>query len=241
MHCLRSLDRYRLALKPLAAFVLFLLLQGCATRVDLDKVKAAYDGVKPCCKDFSQMTFEPLAFGADTRLSIEETDPAFDFGADGLSYFKAFALPARDNNYVLDLRSYILATMTFPANWVAFFPVVTMLDEQKHVLMSTKASQIQLVHESEERAMGLLLDLRNQPRARYIVIHTSNDLIQTAHDLIYPDYDIGVATIAGTTMTFPKAIEYQAWGSPVCPRKNLRLHTTTVVPTDALRIDAKPH
>jgi hypothetical protein len=162
---------------------------GCGQFVDMKSSLEAYRAASPCCTSFAELKYEQLTYPADLSISIDDHSPVFDFDRAGKSRFAAFELPQPGTPYRLVLRSYLLGDGLFDK--AAFFPLVTFLDADKKPFYTSSALLLKFVpftltnEPSEPSRLEFARVImppdpeRYETPARYIVIHTSRELIES--------------------------------------------------------------
>jgi hypothetical protein len=166
--------------------VLLMLLAACAQQVDLPAVKATYAAAKPTVAKLADADFAPLAFPSKTEFDIDAASPAFDFGAEGVSYFRAFELPPSDRPYTVVVASAARDYDCLPCRRAYFYQKVMVLDAAKKPLAGKlvrgpvyKKSSL-LADRLDRREVWL--NLTPDMGARYIVIYTTRALIAQGDD-----------------------------------------------------------
>lgn len=135
-------------IKQIVACGVFLLCAACTPRLDLATNFDRYNSATSCCADLAQMPFEPIGGRSEIVFAVGPDSPAFDFPAGGLSYFRAFELPARDRDYAIVLRSYIFSNADSSRTAALFYPRLTILDAQKRQIVTTDERQWQWIRSS---------------------------------------------------------------------------------------------
>lgn len=121
-----------------------LTLVSCVKSMNLDAAMRSYHQAKSCCASISDLPIGPTIAEGETIFSITDADPAFDFGDDGLSYFKSFQIPALGQPFHIVVQGDWIEN-GYPSKGVTvFYPVITLLDERRHVLGETSQSQFKL-------------------------------------------------------------------------------------------------
>jgi len=174
-----------------------LLCSACG-HVDVKASLDAYYAAQPCCSSFDELNYREISYPADLDFSIDDRTSVFDFGRSGKSRFVAFKLPDVGTPYRLDLRSYFMNDGT---NGAVFFPLVTFLDAAKKPIYTSDAVELRFVDNlfSDEpfKPVRLRYVTEVSPRDRYIVIHTSSDLIESGRVVSTPE---PVRVAASTTV-----------------------------------------
>jgi hypothetical protein len=161
--------------------LLLLLCAACGHFVDEKASLTAYRNAEPRCAAFADLPFEKLAYPADLDM-IDEKSPLFDFPGSGRSYFKAFELPSVGGPYRLVVRSYIVTSGFL--NQLTFYPLVTFLDADRRPIGTTSDREIRflgstMLDEPMENARVQIATLvPPEVPVRYIVVHTSRNLIE---------------------------------------------------------------
>jgi hypothetical protein len=182
----------------LLALFAILLCSGCGDAIDVKVSLDAYHAAQPCCSSFDELNYREIPYPADLDFSIDDHSPVFDFGRSGKSRFVAFKLPEVGTPYHLDLRSYFMRDGTDGA---VFFPLVTFLDAEKKPIYTSDAVELSfvdnLVSDEPLKPVRLRYMTEVSPRDRYIVIHTSRDLIESGRVASKPE---PVRVAASTTL-----------------------------------------
>jgi hypothetical protein len=193
---------------------------GCTAYRDVATATGAFDSTPICCASFSDMKFVALHVGANA-VSLDIGDPAFDFGTNGKSLFKAFVLPAASVS-AISIESTEFQN-GYPSKGPAiFFPSIALLDANK-VLVGT----IDWIHDGVLRPgdMGgaayvkAEANLDNFPTAHFIVIYTKSANIDTTHNLKFtavPVMNGGALGYAMSSLMGGESI-VPVLGSPIAP------------------------
>jgi hypothetical protein len=119
-------------LSTLASMSLLFVLSGCISpQLDRPAALRDYENARSCCTSFSGAKAESLPFGSETPFQIDQRDQAFNFGNDGISFFKLYTLPEESLPYVCRIVSH--ASGDGRALNV-FFPKVALLDGQFSIM-----------------------------------------------------------------------------------------------------------
>ncbi|HXP74800.1 MAG TPA: hypothetical protein VN823_11695 [Stellaceae bacterium] len=154
-----------------------LLCAGCGHFVDVRGHLASLEKAQPTAT-LADLPYEKLALPTDQTFWVDEKSPIVDFGQEGKSYVRAFALPV--GNYRVQIRSYSLRNGLLDA--AMFFPVVALLDADKNRI-DTGGPWTQ--HKggifSDEPNEAIFLEdiewIKPEKPFRYIVLYTTPALI----------------------------------------------------------------
>lgn len=165
-----------------------MLLAACAKQVDLPAVQATYAAAKPTVATLADANFTPLAFPSKTDIEIDASSPAFDFGAEGISYFKAFELPKSDRPYTIAIASEARNYDCPPCRRAFFYQKIMVLDAAKKPL-ARKVVRGPIygktnILSDELNTRELWVNVTPDMGARYVVVYTTRDLIQNGDEHI---------------------------------------------------------
>lgn len=159
-----------------------LLTTSCVVRY-----KKAVDSLKasaPCCRSVAEFKYDPFPPAGVANFKIDEASPAFEFPT-GKSFFKAFALPERSTHYRLLIKSFALGQDEYAAH--IFFPQLAVLDGRFRVLRQSDPADFRVgrsgLVETASASWNVLRIkvegsvLIDDPRARYVVVYTTYDLL----------------------------------------------------------------
>jgi len=129
---------------------------------------------------FADMSFKLLPPGKQVRLAVNDEDPLFHFEG-GASHYEALALPDLAQPYLLRIDSEVLKSREHRYGAI-FFPVITLLDENKNWIPSFDA--LPYVTQKPVTAKNYItvsLQISDEiAAARYLVIHTQEDKLNMA-------------------------------------------------------------
>jgi hypothetical protein len=128
-----------------------------------------------CCSDPSRFKFEPLPTQGSVDLVINASSPTFEFQS-GPSAYRAFALPASTQPYVVEVRSF-MSGGSDPQRARVFYPVVAVLTDDFLVSRSTDLEALRfdlpLFEQTSAPAYRLVLGIDpSNPHERYLVVFT---------------------------------------------------------------------
>lgn len=200
------------------AFLLVLLplIAGCAPRLDMATAQASYSALKPTVASYDAMNFTPLSYPSVMPSSVTVADPAFDFGKDGTSYFKAYELPQRDAPYQVAVSMGKFAYGCMPCSTGLFVARVTLLDAAKKPVAVEMKGPV-YYDATSTRWRQDWFDVTPAMNARYLIIHTTRDDIARGDD---EDRSRGasVAPVGGLFIPIPGGqTVVHADGSPIGP------------------------
>ena len=116
-----------------ALFLLLLLplVAGCNKGIDMAPAMTAWQDMTPSVTSFDEMKFTPVQVPAVVADTFAVGNPVFDFGSDGTSYFRAYALPEAASPYVLEVTSDRAQYSCVPCTMGTLMPDVLLLDADK--------------------------------------------------------------------------------------------------------------
>lgn len=160
-------------------FVMFatLIVTSCTPRVNVEEKYAGYSTLRPSVSSFADMNFTNLSLRSDIDFVIDESDPTFDFGQEGVSYFKAFELPSAQRSYRVVISSYQYAVSCLGCGSAYFYQVISMLDEAKQPIASTGLEPVQFVLGGSYRR-ELAFTVNPGDAVKYIVVHTTQNFVE---------------------------------------------------------------
>ncbi len=136
---------------------------------------ASYAAAKPTIAKLADADFAPLALPSKTAFEIDAASPAFDFGAEGVSYFRAFELPQSDRPYTVTVASYMWNLAKRPPGNGVFYQTVAALDRDKRPISTIKPSAASWVMQTDlPPHRDIVLNLQPDMGARYIVVYTTS-------------------------------------------------------------------
>lgn len=190
--------------------LLMLFIASCAATYQQAVDSLGY--AKECCQSMAEFRYDPLLEGKRVDFTLDASSPVFRFET-GKSYFKAFSLPKKQFPYSVHIRSFALGETIKTAH--IFYPQVALLDEHYRVVASnhpaaifvTKAGTIETASVSWT-ALGIKFEdslLVNHPEARYIVIYTTDEMMETVSP--YSTVRIAPVVLPGIVTALPTGKE----------------------------------
>jgi len=180
-------------------FALLALVLACAAAcagLDMPSSLAAYDRASVCCATLGQLPVETLPPDANVVFDLGEGSPAFAFGEQGKSYFKAFEIPPLTAPTRLVVRSYVLHD-GLVSSGAAFIPVVTFLDEQRNPVASTDPRALKIrqgtMFDAPSEGLGNLeyeTILTPDSGIRYVVVHSGREFIRSGVAIQHPNVKV---------------------------------------------------
>ena len=183
---------------------------------------------KSCCAGYAQLPFQALTQVIDVFQDLGAKEPAFDFGKDGLSYFRAYRITEQEKGKTLRIRSHIFSSGRKEVAF--FFPVVTLLDAEKSPILVTGRSDMVFQQEADFSDwntttvhLNVTINLATYPAAEYLIVHTSHDYIGKVVTFTARSPDMMVSM--GTLPIVVPGVEgdLPALGSPVAPAKSIKI------------------
>jgi hypothetical protein len=169
--------------KRLFALSSALLVAGCISpRIDRPAALQAYRTAQSCCASLATARVEPLPYGSLAAFQIDQQDQAFDFGSDGISFFKLFVLPAQTSAYACELSSYSSGD---GHDLNVFFPKAALLDEKFSVIRQTSDADFRGAEPTSSKmgGVGVRVEITPKDNARYFVIHTSKTYVENGRSV----------------------------------------------------------
>jgi hypothetical protein len=216
-------------MRRLAAAVLSALLcAACTSNLDVQSAVSTYKNQTACCSSLAQLPTEPLDKG-DSRFEIYQNAPLFVFPEWGASYVKVFELPSSDTPYTIVVRSYLF-TDGPPARWSAiFYPLLTLLDEAKAPLSTTRPEQARFLRSSfsdepnDTHRLEVAVEISPASRAKYVVIHTAADMIGSARGFSVPTAGVTVPAGGAFVSTGGRTESLSLTASPITPPNYMKI------------------
>jgi hypothetical protein len=211
-------------LSTLASIFLLFVLSGCISpQLDRPAALRDYENARPCCTSFSTAKIERLELSSITSFQIDKCDQAFDFGGDGISFFKLFEVPEDSQTYVCRVVSHSSAD---GRALNVFFPKVTFLDGQFSVVRESTEGDFRGAGPTSSKMGGVEILVRIDPRdhIKYIVVHTAKGYVQNGREVQLtprPGFPTAGAVpyIASAIMHDTGAIHFL--GSPISLENNM--------------------
>lgn len=165
-----------------------LLLSGCAKSYEAANKELA--AANPCCRNFSEFTYEKLAQDKPLIFDLDQSSPAFLFDS-GKSFFKAIRLPDHTLPYKIKIRSYAEG-MSIPASHI-FYPEILLLKEDFNIENEIipefimERDDLAAIKENTRKRGGLGIRLSGEilitsPEQRYMLIMTSDELLSSSSE-----------------------------------------------------------
>ena len=178
---LDNMDRLSLGAPFFTLFTILLIqLYGCApTAVQL---KESLVATEPCCKDFRQLRYQALDYGADKplklNLTISENSDVYAFKT-GRSFAQGFILPPFSGPYEITLQSFLSGGLTLDSSYL-FYPLVAVLNDSYRVQRIHQVPRQKVVTSLEQdfvKGLHLPLTIPIRRRDKYLVIYTDPGLL----------------------------------------------------------------
>jgi hypothetical protein len=219
-------QNWRAAVSIAAAIV----CTACSGTVDLNSSIEDIHHARSCCATFSQLPYEQLPASNHVHFSIEQTNGAFDFGRGGLSYFRAFALPATDIDFDLVVKDdSMVENPVVSLHSYFFYPVLTVLDGNWRIIAESSVDDLMLRHGSygANDFIAAAIHLRASQRARYVVVHTPEQMLGHFKRFSYGT-NAQVNIVGRIPTVTPGGIDaYEFPGAPIATGQSLEI---TVLP-----------
>lgn len=147
-----------------------LFLSGCISLPRFNVAKSQLWTAKICCKSFSEMPFLLLKPGDQIEVELNKNSLSYNFRT-GKSFFIAFKLPLIMGKTVFSVKSFFGGDV--------FHPVVTILDSNYNVIDVVARPYITYRPPSwtERGQVSGKIRLSENTNARYLIIHTTDELI----------------------------------------------------------------
>lgn len=153
------------------------LVSACIPRVNVEDKKAEYRSLRPTVASYDDMTFEPLRPLERKDFEIKSGSPVFDFGIEGLSYFKAFELPEMNEPYHVVINSYQYMVSCIGCGAAFFLQTVKLLDESKKPIPVERPAPVKVLLDNVYRR-EISFTVMPEDGARYVVVHTSKQFVE---------------------------------------------------------------
>lgn len=215
-------------LTPVLAIAIWLICGGSMRiqEIDVPHEIAQVKTMPPCCMQYADMKFEDLPGDDSTYFSIDDSTPTFNFGGDGVSRFKAYKLPTDTNKHTLMLESRMLADIsgnpgTFDYRPTAYFyPKIEFLDADFHDIGAVTSHDAP--RNPAEIDPDITIWLGKFPSARFIVIHTTDLLMQQGGEwAVRPHDTMPIATLLQDAVGARKPTDRHIEGSPISPEERM--------------------
>ena len=128
-----------------------------------------------CCESFAELAFKKLPPKFEARLKLDKADPVVNFST-GRSYVEPILLPENPGSILLQIDT-LVSRKSLRKPWTAFYPVVTLLDDQYRAIATLDKLPFQY-----HSTLGLWRKLRivvtiddRYPKPTYALIHTSDE------------------------------------------------------------------
>lgn len=216
-------------MRQLAATVLSVLLcAACTSNLDVQSAVSTYKSRVACCSSLAQLPGEPLN-STERRFEISKDAPLFIFPESGASYVKVFELPSSEASYTIVLRSYLFTDGPPARRSAIFYPLLTLLDEAKAPLSTTRTEQARFVRSSfsdepnDTHRLEVAVEISPASRAKYVVIHTAADMIGSARGFSVPTAGVTVPAGGAFVSTGGRTESLSLTGSPITPPSYMKI------------------
>jgi hypothetical protein len=159
--------------RVLVFVVASMALVGCIPRQDTASRQVVFSELQSSVGSYADMRFAMIDVGSGTDFEIRPNDPAFDFGEDGVSYFRAFELPATEMPYRVVVKSYKFATDCYPCREGYFFPVVRFLNASYEPVSVVEHAPGKFYPGLNRARWETIYEVRPENAAKYAVVHTA--------------------------------------------------------------------
>tara|TARA_R110000868_G_scaffold139488_4_gene354369 strand:+ start:2820 stop:3479 length:660 start_codon:yes stop_codon:yes gene_type:complete len=163
----------------LSHFALTLLLPlcaACATAAEKEDFVTplieAQKSLKPTVESYEAMNFALLSNPSSTELDIKAGDPTFDFGENGVSYFRAIELPVTETSYQFTVSNVNILYGCYPCHRGNFLAEIQFLDASKKPINETDRQRYWGTIDNQYTRF-ITASVRPTMKARYAVIHTT--------------------------------------------------------------------
>jgi len=196
--------------RTLTFAVISIALVGCIPRVNVEDKRAEYVSLQPTISAYDEMTFEPLEHLKKKDFEIKTGTPVFDFGAEGLSYFKAFELPETGEPYQVVINSYQYAVSCLRCGSAFFIQTVKLLDGLKRPIPVERPAPVQVLLDNVYRR-EISFMIMPEDGAKYVIVHTSKKFVEEGENhireapplFIYPALFIPMGTVQASAKGLP--------------------------------------
>ena len=215
--------RYRdggttMKIRVLVGLLLVTLVAGCNKGVDMTPAMTAWQGMAATVTSFEQMNFTSVQVPATVSETFAVGDPIFDFGGDGTSYFRAYALPETSSPYVLEVTSDRVQYSCAPCTMGTLMPDVLLLDTDKKPIRKIALSEQIVSQAGDKLRRHVWATVPPETGARYAVVYTARASVGRK-ETGFVKGGGGVAYAAGIFFPLPSGPYYSSTGMPIGPMR----------------------
>lgn len=164
--------------RALAFAVISFVLVGCLPRQDTASRQIIFSELDPSVTSYANMKFATLTIDSGFDFEIRPNDPAFDFGEDGVSYFRAFELPASAKPYRIVIKSYTFMTDCYPCKEAYFFPALTFLNASYEPVIISGPVPGKFFAGLSRARWEATYEVQSNVPVKYVIVHTSRRYMQ---------------------------------------------------------------
>lgn len=198
---------------------------GCTSSLNLDAAILSYQDNPSCCVDVAEIPVSPITT-PEMKFTITETDSLVTLPETGRSFARAFELP--DDIQSLKLRSYLFSDSTLFGRSAIFYPVVTLLDDQRRPVLNTRLGELVFQKSSfadephHTHRLDLVIKIPPDIGAEYVVVHTAEQMIGKAKS--FAVWVPGMVYMIGSTFVSEPGYydRLLLHGAPVTPENYLK-------------------
>jgi hypothetical protein len=205
-------------MKILVILLTLPLVAGCNKGVDMTPAMTAWQSMKPTVTSFEEMPVKPVQVPAAVAETFAVGDPIFDFGSDGTSYFRAYALPETSSSYVLEVTSDRVQYSCAPCTMGVLMPDMLLLDaDRKPIRKATFSDQV--VGQADDKLRRYVwTTITPEIGARYAVVYTTRASVGRK-ETGFVKGSSGVAYAGGIFFPLPAGPYYRSTGMPIGPMR----------------------
>lgn len=205
-----------MTIRTLLLLVLLPLVGGCIKGEDLQPALAARQTLAPTVRSFEDMEFKAVPELTNNYGTFAVGDPVFDFGEDGLSYFRAFALPVSKKPYILEATSDRVQYNCAPCTLGIVRPDVLLLDAEKKPLPKIEWPEPYIDISAGKTRRYMTATITPEMGARYAVLYAPRKYIGQ-EEVGWVQMGHANFASADTILPIPLRPRYWATGTPIGP------------------------
>lgn len=164
--------------QALAFAIISIVLVGCIPRQDAASRQIVLSELHPSVSSYADMRFAALTIDSGLDFDVRPNDPAFDFGDDGVSYFRAFELPEASKPYRIVVKSYTFVTDCYPCREGYFFPALTFLNASYEPVVISGPVPGRFFAGLSRARWEATYEVQPDASVKYVVVHTSRRYMQ---------------------------------------------------------------
>ncbi|MBX3445177.1 MAG: hypothetical protein KF765_00370 [Parvibaculaceae bacterium] len=191
------------------------LASACIKGVDMTPAKIARQNMSATVASFEEMDFKTVSFPSVTPEMLSVGDPVFDFREDGMSYFRAYVLPASQSPYILEVTSDRVQYNCAPCTLGIVRPDVLLLDADKKPLKNIQWPEPYINSSVGKTRRYMTSTITPEMGARYAVVYTASRYI--GHEEVGWDQAGYRGLAPADSIPIPLRPRYWATGTPVGP------------------------